>query len=452
MKPSILNTVMVLLTCTISLSNLFAQSPEKMSYQAVVRNSSNALVVNTQIGMRISILQGSASGAAVYSETQTPTTNANGLVSIQIGGEKGFDDIDWSAGSYFIQTETDPAGGTSYTITGTSQLLSVPYALHAKTAGKVTGPITEADPFFKMSEAANITSTDITNLSNLSGTNTGDQDLSTLATRNHTHGNITSDGKVGTAVGRIITTGANGTLQATAGTAAGQILYWNGSAWVNVPPGSTGQVLTYTDGVPTWTTLLNAGTGSSTDVYNPTTGKVWMDRNLGATQVATSSTDANAYGYLYQWGRGNDGHQVRTSGTTTTLSSTDTPGHGNFIIASAAPWAWCSPQLNNLWQGVSGVNNPCPAGYRLPTIAEWEAERLSWSANNAAGAFASPLKLTLAGNRGGGTGLLYDVGTVGRYWSGTVDDFAGAMLFYSTAAGIFNGYHAEGFSVRCLKD
>ncbi len=183
MKTSILKAVMVLLTCTFSLSTLWAQSPEKMSYQAVVRNSSNALVINTQVGMRISILQGSASGTAIYSETQTPTTNANGLVSIEIGGAKGFEDIDWSAGPYFIQTDIDPAGGTSYTITGTSQLLSVPYALHAKTAATVIGAITEADPIYKGSEAANITSTDITNLSNLSGTNTGDQNLSTLATK-----------------------------------------------------------------------------------------------------------------------------------------------------------------------------------------------------------------------------------------------------------------------------
>ena len=175
--------LLTLLMAILFTAYAFSQSPEKMSYQAVIRNSSNALVANTQIGMRISILQGSASGTAVYSETQKPSTNANGLVSIEIGGEKGFEDINWSAGPYFIKTETDPAGGTSYTISGTSQLLTVPYALHAKTAEKVTGPISEADPIYKGSEAANITATDITNLSNLSGSNTGDQNLSTLATK-----------------------------------------------------------------------------------------------------------------------------------------------------------------------------------------------------------------------------------------------------------------------------
>jgi hypothetical protein len=127
-------------------------------------------------------------------------------------------------------------------------------------------------------------------------------------------------------------------------------------------------------------------------------GKCWLDRNLGATRVAQSTTDAEAYGHLYQWGRGTDGHQIRTSGTTSTLSGSNTPGHGNFILAPNSPYDWRSPQNDNLWQGVNGINNPCPAGYRLPTEAEWNAERQSWSSNNAAGAFASPLKLPVAGS------------------------------------------------------
>ncbi|HPM90687.1 MAG TPA: DUF1566 domain-containing protein [Tenuifilaceae bacterium] len=133
-------------------ASVFAQAPEKMSYQAVVRDGSNNLVSSTAVGMQISILQGSASGTAVYVETQTPTSNANGLVSLEIGSgtvvSGDFTTIDWSAGPYFIKTETDPMGGTNYTITGTSQLLSVPYALHAKTAENISGGITETDPIF----------------------------------------------------------------------------------------------------------------------------------------------------------------------------------------------------------------------------------------------------------------------------------------------------------------
>lgn len=122
-------------------ASVFAQAPNKMSYQAVIRNTSNALVTNSAVGIRISILQSSPSGTAVYLETQTPTTNANGLASIEIGGGSVvsgiFSTIDWANGPYFIKTETDPLGGTAYTITGTNQLLSVPYALHSKTSESI---------------------------------------------------------------------------------------------------------------------------------------------------------------------------------------------------------------------------------------------------------------------------------------------------------------------------
>ena len=93
-------------------------------------------------------------------------------------------------------------------------------------------------------------------------------------------------------------------------------------------------------------------------VLNPDTNRIWLDRNLGATQVATSSTDADAYGDLYQWGRGTDGHEKRDSETTETLSSTDQPGHGDFILAPDDPFDWRDPQNDNLWQGVDGINNP----------------------------------------------------------------------------------------------
>lgn len=117
----------------------FAQTPQKMSYQAVIRNAGNNLVTAAPVGMQVSILQGSSTGSAVYVETHTLNTNANGLVSMEIGGgtvvSGTVSAIDWANGPYFIKTETDPTGGTNYTITGTSQLLSVPYALYAETSG-----------------------------------------------------------------------------------------------------------------------------------------------------------------------------------------------------------------------------------------------------------------------------------------------------------------------------
>jgi hypothetical protein len=133
---------LVLFIALFTTAIVFAQSPQKMSYQGVLRNSSSALIISAPVGMKISVLQGSATGIVTYSETQTPTTNDNGLVSLEIGSGTpvlgSFAGINWATGPYFIKTETDPTGGTSYTITGTSQLMSVPYALFS--ANATAGP------------------------------------------------------------------------------------------------------------------------------------------------------------------------------------------------------------------------------------------------------------------------------------------------------------------------
>ena len=182
-------------------------------------------------------------------------------------------------------------------------------------------------------------------------------------------------------------------------------------------------------------------------------GQVWMDRNLGAFRVAQSVDDYQAYGWLYQWGRLADGHEVRSSPTTTNLSSRDIPGHGDFITTSLSPYDWHDEQNDNLWQGVAGTNNPCPAGFRLPTETEWESERASWSSNDAAGAFASPLKLVLAGYRSTGSGTYGDSGSHGYYWSSTLDDIDAVHLyFWRNGAEMPSEYRAHGFSVRCIKD
>ena len=232
---NIYSLLLAMLITTLSL----AQAPQTMSYQAVIRDASGNLITEQEIGMKISILKGTADGMEVYTETMTPTTNKNGLVSIEIGVEAGFADIDWSDGPYFLKTETDPEGGMSYTISGTNQLLSVPYALHAKSAETVTGGITETDPVYSGSEAANIDATDITNLINLSGVNTGDQDLSTLATKTALGDSTAQVRSEIPDVSGFLTTETDPEVAANfdfTDAADGDLLQFNGTKWVKVTP------------------------------------------------------------------------------------------------------------------------------------------------------------------------------------------------------------------------
>lgn len=188
------------------------------------------------------------------------------------------------------------------------------------------------------------------------------------------------------------------------------------------------------------------------------TGQCWMAFNLGATQVATAIDDEAAYGDLYQWGRPADGHQRRDNPTTTTteLSSTYAPGHRDVITGVASPHDWLLTRNNFLWQGLGGINNPCPYGFRLPTITEWAIE---WQAYGGTplGLFESPLKLTYAGNRHY-NGDIAGVGEEGWYWSSSVSNptvpnaVADVFLFTSTYTDFGAHYRAAAASVRCFKD
>lgn len=186
-------------------------------------------------------------------------------------------------------------------------------------------------------------------------------------------------------------------------------------------------------------------------ITSPKTGKIWMDRNLGASRAATSSKDEQAFGDLYQWGRDADGHQKRNSSTTETLSTSNSPGHGEFIISSRN---WRSPKNGDLWQGVYGINNPCPHGYRIPTIAELEDE-LDTDSFSSITAFETPLKLVSADSRNI-LGSIGSHGYYGNYWSSTINGGDSKYWWFndnSSSGFIGNiGMRAEGLSVRCIKD
>ena len=345
-------TICVAIFMTIS---MFAQAPQKMSYLAVISNSSNAPEVSIPV-------------------SPTEATGATGLLS---SGTASENTPYWNGTSWVINNSNIQNNGTEVEIASTTQGFLPP---HMTTSQR--------------------------------------------------------DAIASPATGLTMYNTTVNCLQS-----------WNGGLWVDDGCGST-------DLYAAGSVFCASGVGTTVvEVINSSTGKTWMDRNLGASQVATSSTDANSYGDLYQWGRKSDGHQCRNSATTTTLSSSDQPGHGNFIRPSSSPNDWRSPQNTNLWQGVNGVNNPCPSGYRLPTETEFNAERLSWSPNNnSAGAFASPLKLPMMGYRSN-SGSLSDVGSFGFCWSSTVSGTSSRYLrFWSSGANMNTSDRATGLSVRCLKN
>jgi len=196
-------------------------------------------------------------------------------------------------------------------------------------------------------------------------------------------------------------------------------------------------------------------------VTNSTTGECWLDRNLGATRVALSSTDSAAYGDLFQWGRPADGHQlinrtteIPVNGTQSGQVATITPETNTFIIPNSD---WSSVDSNGALRSAYFAKTDgtgiCPTDFRVPTETEINTERLSWSSLNSTGAFASPLKLTMVGYRYYTTGTLGGVDGYGVYWSSTVNSTLSRNLTFSGgSADMFNNDRGIGLAVRCIKD
>lgn len=213
-------------------------------------------------------------------------------------------------------------------------------------------------------------------------------------------------------------------------------------------------------------------------IYIPVTaadGNTWLNNNLGANyaninhpqfsplQQATAFNDVNAYGSLYQWGRYSDGHEqvnytsatsgTMVNGTTTTQSSSDTPGHNLVILTSANPDDWRSPKNDNLWQGESGVNNPCPLGYRLPTDTELINLTTAEGITNNVSAASSSLAFSSGGLKLMSNGVIVSTGSFGFYPSSTTfGDFIKFMSIGNTLSTGGTYFRSAGMSVRCIKD
>lgn len=314
--PILLRGFVLLLTFYFFLLSSHAQAPQAFKYQTVVRDGSNAIVSNHPVGLRISILQNTSTGTAVYVETHATMTNALGIVSLEIGSGNpvsgDFSAIDWSSNPHFVKIELDPAGGIAYQDMGTSQLLSVPYALHAKTAETIN--FTESDPIFVASPASWISSGNITNWNTAYGW--GNHATVGYLTGNQTislSGDVTGNGTtaiVTTIASNAVTTSkiANNAVSIAklpAGATASTFLRGDGT-WATpagdgtLPSGTSGQTLRY-DGT-NWvgnSVLLNNGTGlgvgasplpnTQIHLYRPTTSYGAGYSNIYAIRAGSSS-------------------------------------------------------------------------------------------------------------------------------------------------------------------
>ncbi|MBN9380465.1 MAG: hypothetical protein J0H74_06855 [Chitinophagaceae bacterium] len=229
-----------------------------------------------------------------------------------------------------------------------------------------------------------------------------------------------------------------------------------------------GPVDGYFCGLRVVTFTYNGASVTYGTIASPTTGVCFLDRNLGASVEATAYNDFNGYGDLFQWGRSADGHQLINwtasnmgtplHGTTASLSSSDNVGNNLFIMSNSSPYDWRSPQNDNLWQGASGVNNPCPPGWYVPTSADWDAESGFGSISNVASGYTL-LRLTAAGYRDGGNGGIssFYAGSFGYYWSSSPYQPSLSLkdsreLYMSgSQGGTIDTDRAYGLSVRCRR-
>lgn len=194
------------------------------------------------------------------------------------------------------------------------------------------------------------------------------------------------------------------------------------------------------------------------------TGKVWMDRNLGSTRVAQSVTDASAYGDYYQWGRPADGHQTKyitnnnSTGFTNTKSSSTVPSTDLWIVPTDGSNDWLITADNTLWTGANPTNNPCPAGFRIPTLAEWQAEQALFTSNNASGAFNYSLKLTMPGwlESFSNSGASFIATTSGGFYLTQTANTNGSVQYFGINSGNVwtdtNLFKRQGLSCRCIQN
>jgi uncharacterized protein (TIGR02145 family) len=472
-----MNRIFTVLSAVLLTASLWAQAPQKFSYQAVVRDANNVLVNTKKVGIKISLLQGSETGNAVYVETHTPTSNANGLVSISIGGgavvSGDFASVNWANGPYFVNTEIDPAGSTNYSLTTTSQLLSVPYALHAGNAlpsGGTNGQgltICDGTPTWT---TGGICPGKITAL-NCSGVSVNGSLNNGTAASNVSFVISYEGGNGGPYSSQSIS--STSVVGLTTNLQAGSFATGNGSLTFTVSgtPSSignalfsltiAGQVCSISMVVQAQPQTIGIPGPNITDAENNTYKTVtigtqqWMAENLKVTKY-------------------NDGTDIPNI-TDNTLWQNNTTGAWAYYNDDLANNAKYGKLFN--WYAVSpttnGSKNVCPSGWHIPTDAEWTVLTNYLGGENVAGGKMKEVGTTswnspntdatntslFTGLPGGGriySGGYGNIGGVGLWWSSTENN---TNFAWHRGLGNDNGlaargnyYKRDGLSVRCLRD
>ena len=469
-----MNKIFTILATVLLSASLCAQAPQSFSYQAVVRGAKNELLVNKPVGMRLSLLQGSEKGKAVYEETQFVNTNENGLVSIAIGaGNKligDFISIDWSKGPYFLKTETDLTGGTSYTLIATSQLLSVPFALYAANSqpgpkgdkgdqgipgkdgldGKngVDGKDGATGPIGPKGDTGAVGPQGISGKDGLQGP----IGLTGAAGKDGVDGKNGMDGK-----GEVGPQGPKGDtpeVKVTVSSQGDTLRFENGS-YVIIPGISAANPKSKpTNGYGT--NISDVDGNSYKTVYIGT--QQWIGENLKVSKYNDGTEIPNVTGNT-QWGK-------LTTGSWAYYNNSDSLGK---IYGKLYNWYAVSPTTN-------GNKNVCPTGWHVPTDAEWtvltdylggssvaggklkEVGTSNWHSLNTDATNTTLFSALPGGLRYGSGGYCYGVGDFGYWWSSSEYDMTNAWIRdLKGSNGIITRSLGDkgkrsGYSVRCLKD